>query len=120
MQFKPGEINIICSDLQQSLHFYRDLLGFSVEVDDQGFYHLRCEQHQYLLLPVAQPVAAIPPYGSAPQFSLDLLVDNLEVTYRLCQQNDISFAKEWTQGAVMFIIRDPDGLPWEIIQAGPQ
>ena len=43
MQFKPGEINIICSDLQQSLHFYRDLLGFSVEIDDQGFYHLRCE-----------------------------------------------------------------------------
>jgi catechol 2,3-dioxygenase-like lactoylglutathione lyase family enzyme len=118
MQFKPGEINIICSDLQQSLQFYRDLLGFSVETDDEGFYHLRCAHYQYLLLPIAQPTVPIIPYGSVPQVSLDLLVDDLEAAYRFCQQHGVAFAKEWTEGAKMFVIRDPDGLPWEVVQTG--
>lgn len=118
MQFTPGEINIICTDLQRSLRFYCDLLGFTAQTDEDGFYHLHCGNHQYLLLPVAKPADSTPPYGSVPQFSLDLLVDDLEAAYRLCQQQDVVFAKEWTEGAVMFVIRDPDGLPWEIIQAG--
>jgi len=30
---------------------------------------------------------------------------------------EVDFAQEWQEGKVMFVIRDPDGLPWEFIQS---
>ena len=41
MEFRAGEINIICTDVEKSLKFYRDVLGFTPEQDEEGFYHLK-------------------------------------------------------------------------------
>ena len=41
MNFKLGEINIICTDVEASLRFYRDVLGFTPTTDEEGFYHLQ-------------------------------------------------------------------------------
>jgi catechol 2,3-dioxygenase-like lactoylglutathione lyase family enzyme len=116
MKFQPGEINIICTDVQASLHFYRDVLGFIPTTDEEGFYHLLFGGNQYLLLPIAQPAASIDPYGAVPQFSMDLMVDDLRAAYAYFTQHGVAFAKEWKEGARMFVIRDPDGLHWEVIQ----
>ncbi len=118
MQYEPGEINIICTDVQASLHFYCELLGFTSTTDEEGFYHLRCGGHQYLLLPIAQPIADLPVYGSVPQFSMDLLVADIQAAYKQLKHNGVTFAKNWQEGDIMFVARDPDGLPWEIIQKG--
>ena len=29
VEFRPGELNVVCSDLERSTKFYRDVLGFS-------------------------------------------------------------------------------------------
>lgn len=115
MQFTFGEINIICSDLEKSLHFYRDILGFTPTTDDEGFYHLQFGGNHYLLLPIAHPNEKTAPYGSIPQFSMDLMAENLEEAFTYFKENGVTFAKEWQAGAAMFVIRDPGGLPWEII-----
>ncbi|MBK8023433.1 MAG: VOC family protein [Chloroflexi bacterium] len=113
MKLEPGEINIICSDVHRSLHFYGDTLGFLPTLDAEGFYHLRAGAAQYLLLPTAR---RRPPPGSTPEFSMDLVVDNLREAYAYFQAHGVVFAQDWRDGAAMFAIRDPDGLPWEIIQ----
>jgi catechol 2,3-dioxygenase-like lactoylglutathione lyase family enzyme len=118
MKFEPGEINIICSDVQSSLQFYRDILEFTPERDEEGFYHLHFGKRQYLLLPFAQPSPQIAGDGTIPQFSMDLIVADIKAAYEYFKEHGVAFAQEWQEGEVMFVVRDPDGLPWEIIQSG--
>jgi len=118
MKFRRGEINILCSNLEASLRFYVDILGFTPTTDAEGFYHLQFAGNQYLLLPIAARVDNPAPYGSVPQFSMDLLADDLGAAYAYFKARGVTFAKEWTEGAAMFVIRDPDGLPWEVVAFG--
>jgi catechol 2,3-dioxygenase-like lactoylglutathione lyase family enzyme len=115
MKFTPGEINIICTNIEESLHFYRDLLGFEVLEEEDGCYHLRCSAHLFLLLPVASGSAKIVPYCSIPTFSVDLMTPDLQAAYQYIESQGVQFERHWTPGARSFIIRDPDGLIWEII-----
>lgn len=115
MQFSPGEINIICTNLESSLNFYCDVLGFVPTQDDEGYYHLLCGGRQYLLLPIAKETFSETSYGAIAQISMDLHVDDLAQAYQYCQSHAIEFASEWQIGADMFVICDPDGLHWEII-----
>jgi catechol 2,3-dioxygenase-like lactoylglutathione lyase family enzyme len=114
MQFTPGEVNIVCSDLEASLHFYRDILGFEAAVDEYGFYHLTCSDQKFLLLPNATPIAEQPDYESVPQLSMDLYVDNLKAAYDYLKEHQVAFAIEYDEERPMFVIRDPDGIPWEV------
>jgi catechol 2,3-dioxygenase-like lactoylglutathione lyase family enzyme len=115
VKFSPGEINIICTDIKQSLYFYLDILGFEMLEEEDGCYHLRCGAYQFLLLPVAQKPLAITPYCDVPTFSADLLTPDLEGAYRHFQSHNVTFERAWQPGARSFIVRDPDGLVWEII-----
>jgi catechol 2,3-dioxygenase-like lactoylglutathione lyase family enzyme len=116
MQFKPGEINIICTDVEASLRFYRDVLGFAPTTDEDGFYHLKFGGRQYLLLPTAKPGHPVAAYATVPQFSMDLVVDDLKAAYDYLKQQGVTFAQEWQANEPMFVIRDPDGLPWEVLE----
>ena len=118
MQFTPGEINIICTNLEQSQHFYCDVLGFEITSIEDGAVHLHCQGRQYLLLPVAKVSAADSPYCYQSEFSMDLMVKNIEAAARYLREKRVTFEREWRAGDVSFIIRDPDGLVWEIIQRG--
>lgn len=115
MKFSAGEINIICTDVEQSLKFYRDILGFTPTQDNEGFYHLNFDGRQYLLLPTAKQSLPAEQYTKVAQFSMDLNVDDLETAYKYFQEHDVQFAIEWQEGASMFVIRDPDGLHWEVV-----
>ena len=119
MKFTFGEINIVCHELQRSLHFYRDLLGFTQVAEEAGAIHLRSGNQLFLLLPVAKQDAPVfPSYCSVPTYSMDLMVDDLKAAYDFFLQNNVTIEQAWTSDAVMFVIRDPDGMFWEIIQSG--
>lgn len=117
MQFEPGEINIICTDLDASLTFYRDILGFISTTDDDGFYHLLCGDRQYLLLPIASAAMPFGEYTTSSQFSMDLVVADLKATYDYLKHHNVHIAMDYQEGKRNFVICDPDGLHWEIIEA---
>ncbi|NDJ54627.1 MAG: VOC family protein [Chloroflexi bacterium] len=114
MRFQPGEINIVCSDIGTSLHFYRDILGFEAEQDEWGFTHLRAGAFQYVLLPTAEETPPVQPYGVIPQLSMGLYVTDLAEAAAYFKEHGVSFAEDLEEGGEMFVIRDPDGLPWEV------
>lgn len=115
MKFKTGEINIICFDLERSLAFYRDILGFGL-VEREGIAcRIRCDNTYFLLLPVAKAQNTHDSYCSKPTISFDLTVDDIEEAYKYLQEKDVEFEAEWEPGSLRFFIRDPDGLVIEII-----
>lgn len=113
--FTIGEINIICTDLERSLQFYCDVLGFEpLEREDPG-YHLRCGDVRVLLLAVATS-GEIMPYCSNPEISIDLMVDDLLEAYRHLTDHGATIVSEFEPNSDRFFIRDPDGLVFEVIQ----
>jgi catechol 2,3-dioxygenase-like lactoylglutathione lyase family enzyme len=114
---RVGEINIICTDAERSLKFYRDLFGFESIGEEEDAIHLRCGQMRLLLLPVATSEADRMPYCSVAAFSLDILVEDIQQTVEKLRSAGVEFASEWSPGDAHVFIRDPDGLVLEIIQA---
>lgn len=120
-RFRLGEINIICTDFERSLKFYRDILGFEMLAEDQqlGTYvHLRCGRYQFLLFACAKATAPRAAYATQSSFSVDLVTGDLKAEAARLKEAGVEMAQEWKPGAGMFVIRDPDGLAWEIIQGG--
>jgi len=116
VKFKTGEINIICTDLERSLTFYRDVLGFNF-VEREGIAcRLKCGDTFLLLLPVAKSPHPSEPYCSTATISFDLMVENIEKVFKYLQENGVEFESEWEPGSSRFFIRDPDGLVIEVIE----
>ena len=72
MKFKIGETNIICSNLDNSLKFYKDILGFEIAEHEDGAVRLKCNNSYFLLLPVAKPAERRGDYCAFPEISFDL------------------------------------------------
>jgi catechol-2,3-dioxygenase len=89
-----GEINIICSDLDRSIRFYRDVLGFEVLEQEDVACHLRCGQTRFLLLAIAPSKSSPLPYSQTPEFSIDLLVDDLAEVVHYLKAHKIEFISE--------------------------
>lgn len=115
MQFQPGETNIICTDAQASLRFYRDVLGFTLVEEEAGAYRLSLNGLYYLLLPFATNPKPSWEYCSTPEISFDLMVDDLEAAYQYLKSHNVQFAKPWTKGQPNFFVQDPDGLVLEVV-----
>ena len=116
MRCTIGEINIVCSDLHRSLKFYLDVLGFEAIEQEGPAYHLRCDGVRFLLLAVAHDAKNPPAYCAMPEFSVDLMVDDLEEAYAHLRSHQVTFVTEWEPNRDRFFIRDPDGLVFEVIQ----
>jgi len=113
MKFEPGETNIICTNIENSFTFYKDVLGFEF-VEKEGIAtRLRNGNHMYLLLPAAKSPGEIEPYCSKPEYSIDLLTDNLKEAVKHLKAGNVAIIKQDEYSA---IIRDPDGLVIEVIQ----
>lgn len=110
-----GEMNIICSDIEKSLAFYRDLLGFDVVREEDGCWHLRCGDSRFLLLPFATPRQERPAYCSEPTFSIDLMVADLDAAKVHLESRGVEILSEPAPNDRRFFIRDPDGLVLEVI-----
>ena len=111
-----GEINIICTDLDRSITFYRDVLGFELLKREKLACHLRCGHINFLLLAIAQSRPPNLPYGRTPTFSIDLLVDDLTNVVAHFKAEQVEFVSEWAPNEKRVFIRDPDGLVFEVIQ----
>ena len=111
-----GEINIICTDLDRSIKFYRDVLSFEVLEREGAACHLRCGQINFLLLAIAQSRPPNLPYGQMPTFSIDLLVDDLAKVFAHFKAEQVEIISEWAPNEKRIFIRDPDGLVFEVIQ----
>ncbi len=115
MKFKVGEINIICTDIERSMTFYRDLLGFEVLSEEDGAWHLLCGGVAFLLLPVAMNASDKKPYCVEPGVSFDLMVQDIQIAFNYFKDNDVEFEMELKEDCSYFFIRDPDGLVIEIV-----
>jgi len=115
MRIRPGEINILCRDAAASLRFYRDVLGFTFVEEDDGATRLSCDGRHFLLLPFAPEPRPEWPYGSRPEISFDLHVDDLPAAVAHLRAHGVRFARPWSRGDRSAIVRDPDGLVIEIL-----
>jgi len=115
MQFKVGEINIICTDIERSMRFYRELLGFEVMSEEEGAWHMQCGGIPFLLLPLAKSTPDRKPYCAEPTVSFDLLVEDIQATFDYFKENKVEFEMDPEPDGSYFFIRDPDGLVIEIV-----
>lgn len=114
--------SLIISDTEQSLTFYRDILGLSVDDNrpDLGFAGawLRVgsenQQIHLLELPNPDPVDGRPEHGGRDRHTA-LLVDNLENIVKKLNQNSIKFTLSKSGRKALFC-RDPDGNVVELIE----
>ena len=116
MKCRIGEVNIVCTDAERSLRFYRDLLGFEVVGEEKDALHLRCGEAQFLLLPVADSEGDRSPYCSVAAISVDIIVNDISEAVQRLSAAGVEFASEWAPGASHVFVRDPDGLVLEVIQ----
>ena len=115
--FKPGETNYICTDLERSLRFYQDVLGFTVkEHEGPVAVHIDCAGRPFLLLAVAKIPLANLPYCETPTISFDLLVPDIGEAVGHFRAFNVEFESSWGKGDSHVFIKDPDGLVIEVIQ----
>lgn len=117
MECNVGEINIICTDAENSLKFYRDILGFNVLSEEGGCWHLTCGDAKFLLLPFARDSRQPAKYCSEPCFSIDLIVPDLQKAKQYLESEQVEIDMDFPPSEERFFIRDPDGLILEIIQS---
>lgn len=115
-QFTLGEVNIICTDLERSLVFYRDVLGFKLIEQEGNAYHMGCSNARFLLLGMAGAEAERHPYCQQAEISFDLITPDLAATVRHLNKHQVEYAAEPDVKAGYVFIRDPDGLVIEVIQ----
>ena len=116
MKFYAGETNIICSDLETSLRFYQNVLGFEEVEHDDGAIRMKFSGQYYLLLPVAKPSSKRNEYCTFPEDSLDILVDDMKEAVAHFQTHNVKFIRPYKEGEKWVIICDPDGLVMEVME----
>jgi catechol-2,3-dioxygenase len=117
MQFKVGEINVICSDIERSMHFYHEILGLDLVGREGRARRLRSDHTHILLLPAAERSKSPEVYTEVPTISFDLLVDDLQSAYRHLYERGVELDSPFDPSARSFHVRDPDGLVLEVIAA---
>jgi catechol 2,3-dioxygenase-like lactoylglutathione lyase family enzyme len=120
MQFKVGEINVICSDIERSMHFYHEILGMDLVGREGRARRLRSHQMHILLLPTAIRPKAQEVYPEVPTISFDLMVDDLRSAHRHLYERGAELDFPLDPSARSFHVCDPDGLVLEIIAASKQ
>lgn len=117
MQFKLGEINVICSDIERSMHFYHEILGLELVGREGRARRLRSHDMHILLLPTAVRPKQPDIYAEVPTVSFDLMVEDLKLAYRHLHEHGVKMDSAFDPTAKSFHVRDPDGLVLKIIQA---
>jgi len=115
MDITVNEINIVCTDGESSLCFYRDILGFTVVSEGEGCWHLLCGKTAFLLLPFATERVSKREYCTVPTISVDLVVENLEQAKHYLEKSGVSILENPAPNSNRFFIEDPDGLVFEVL-----
>ena len=115
MEFRFGEVNVICTDIERSRHFYTKVLGFEFDHEEGGGVHLKCGEQQVLLLPFAKEKVADVTYCHRATISFDLYTDHIDAAYQHFINHGAEFAKEQDKSGDYFFVKDPDGNVLEIV-----
>jgi catechol 2,3-dioxygenase-like lactoylglutathione lyase family enzyme len=92
LTFTSGETNIICLDLERSLRFHRDILGFQViEREGPAAVHMRCDEQPFSLLAVAKSPLNEIEYCEVPTISFDLLVRDIKEAVSYFENHGVEF-----------------------------
>ncbi len=129
------DIAIICSDFDESLHFYRDLLGLEVALDIQipgptatgaklapgPFRQVRLRAGQTLikLVAVESPPAARPPVFQAGVRWLTFIVEDVPATVARLTEKGVQFLSEPVSAPDakhVVCAQAPDGILIEFVQ----
>ena len=133
------DVGIVCSDFDESLRFYRDLLGLHVVLDfdipeevavsaglaPRGFRQVRLKAGETLikLMEIESPPARKKPEFAAGVRWLTFFVDDARKTYRELSEKGVRFLSEPVAApdapAVMCAVA-PDGLLVEFVQLPPK
>ena len=116
MQFETGEINIICTEIDRSMNFYHNVLGFKLIEREGTACRLKYGPTTLLLLPLSDNHLPQRRYCSFPTISLNLMVDDIDAAAAYFRKHNIPFEDEVDPNLKRCIIRDPDGIFLEIIQ----
>ena len=117
MTFRLGPVNVICTSLERSLAFYRDVLGFELAEREEGFARLQCGDRALYLLEAEGAEPQSTPYCQVAAFSLDLEVEDIEAAFAHFQACGARFARELEPGGDSFFVMDPDGLVLEVVRS---
>jgi len=118
MRFEMGEVNVLCASRERSVAFYVGVLGFRFEEEERGAVRLTNGDRRLLLLPVANDLLEVHPYGLQPTISFDLLVDDIEAAHAHLIANNVAIEAPPTKERRYLFCRDPDGLVIEIVERG--
>jgi catechol 2,3-dioxygenase-like lactoylglutathione lyase family enzyme len=112
MAARIGEINVMCTDLDAALAFYRDAMGLA-EVEREGdAVRLDLGAIDLLLLPFAQEV--LKPSARTAGIGFDIIVDDIDVVDDLVGAGGTRV--EPLEEGAGWVVADPDGNLIEIIE----
>lgn len=124
MEFQVSDICLLVPDVNQSVEFYRDKLGFSLKREDIGFAEFEVggstafalweatdiQQH------LGKDVVSKEGHWFMGAFEFQT-AEELEAAYQELKSKGVDFVKElhdWPWGARAAYFADPDGYLWEI------
>ncbi|KAI9010190.1 Glyoxalase/Bleomycin resistance protein/Dihydroxybiphenyl dioxygenase [Hyaloraphidium curvatum] len=120
------DLGIICSDIEKSLAFYRDLLGLpksgELEIPGMGIMHRLTFGDSDLKLwdPAKVPAAGELGLMAGLGFRyITFKIDNLEEVCKACEEAGVKFdapRREAFPGVWLALVRDPDGNVVEFVE----
>ncbi len=119
MTFVPGEVRIVCTDAAESLWFYETVLGAEVLAAEGISYRVLLGDLNIVLLPIADEPAPDAVYGARAEMSLTLVVEDIEAAHTYLVSHGVTVVTDWEPGDRSFVIRDPDGVAFEIVEGPP-
>lgn len=115
-----AHVSVLVADTEQSLCFYRDILGLAVDPDrpDLGYpgawLAVGNQQIHLLELPSPDPSAGRPEHGGRDRH-IALYVSDLDGLVQSLENHDLRFTKSKSGRQAVFC-RDPDGNALEFIE----
>lgn len=117
--FVPGEVTVVCTDAAESLWFYETVLGAEVVALEGITYRLMLGDQIIVLFPIADEAAPADGYGTRAEMSLTLVVEDIEAAHTYLVSHGVTVVTEWEPGERSFVIRDPDGVAFDVVEGPP-
>lgn len=107
------------TDAEESLWFYETVLGAEVVALEGIAYRLLLGDQTIVLLPIAEEPGPDGVYGACSEMVLTLVVDDIEAAHTYLVTHGVTVVTEWEPGERSFVIRDPDGVAFEVVEGPP-
>ena len=119
---KINGVVLIVSDLERSLTFYRDVIGFKVKLEEEGYYEFAMDGIPFSIMDLSEAIKLfgekyVGGKGAGHRLELAAEVHDVDVVYENLKSKGVEFIRlpadqPWGQRTADFV--DPDGNIWEI------